>query len=654
MKRPLKSGRFHCPTFHFSLFTSHFSLLTSHLLILAPSKPLFPIMKKLHYLFFALLATTFMACNDKTGADNSTKDADAKGNPEAQAFIDGYAKKYQELYYASSLAQWESNIHIVEGDSTNAVRTKAANEAFAEFTGSEENINKTREFLQKTDLSPLQKRQLDGILYSAADNPAIVKDIVKSRIKAETEQTEKLFGFNFMLNGNKVSTNNIDSILRVETNLTQRRKAWESSKEVGKGLKPGLVNLRNLRNETVQALGYDDFFSYQVSDYGMTRKEMMDLMQGLVRDIWPLYRELHTYARYTLAKKYNVAEVPDLLPADWLPNRWGQDWSALVDVEGLNLDDALKSKTPEWMVKTAEEFYVSLGFEQLPAVFWEKSSLYPAPKDADYKKNNHASAWHLDLERDVRSLMSIEPNSEWYETTHHELGHIYYYLSYTNPDVPLLLRKGANRGFHEAIGSLLGLAAMQKPYMQHLGLIPADSKSDDQKTLLKEALNYIVFMPFGAGVMTEFEHDLYAGKLPESEFNKRWWELAAKYQGMAPPTTRGEEYCDAASKTHINDDAAQYYDYAMSYVLLFQFHDHIAKNILKQDPHATNYHGNKEVGNFLKGLLTPGGSRDWRELLKEKLGAEMSAKAMLDYFNPLMDFLKKENAGRKYTLPETL
>ena len=58
----------------------------------------------------------------------------------------------------------------------------------------------------------------------------------------------------------------------------------------------------------------------------------------------PLFRELHTYARYAYAKKYGVKEVPDLLPAQWLPNRWGQDWSSLVDVEGINLDSALKTK----------------------------------------------------------------------------------------------------------------------------------------------------------------------------------------------------------------------------------------------------------------------------------------------------------------------
>lgn len=610
-------------------------------------------MKKIHLLAVALLMVAATACNDKGGNNTGTPaDSTAKGNAEAQAFIDQYAKTYQERYYASSQAEWASNTKIVEGDSTNATATKAANEAFADFTGSEENITKTRALLEKKDLSPFQKRQLDGILYSAANNPAIVKDVVKARIKAEAEQTEKLFGFNFQLNGKSVSTNDIDGLLNTSTNLAERRKAWDASKEVGKVLKPGLVNLRNLRNETVKALGYTDYFSYQVSEYGMTTQEMTDLTHSMVRDVWPLYRELHTWARYELAKKYKVDAVPDLLPADWLPNRWGQDWSSLVDVEGVDLDAALKDKEAEWLVKTAEEFYVSLGFEKLPAVFWEKSSLYPVPADSSYKKNNHASAWHLDLERDVRSLMSVLPNTEWYETTHHELGHIYYYLTYTNPDVPVLLREGANRGFHEAFGSLLGLAAMQKPYMEHLKLIPADTKTDEQKTLLKEALNYIVFMPFSAGVMTDFEHDLYAGNLPEGEFNKRWWELAAKYQGMAPPAARGEEYCDAASKTHINDDAAQYYDYAVSYVLLFQFHNHIAKNILHQDPHATNYYGNKEVGKFLQDMMRPGSSRDWRELMKTYVGEDMSAKAMLEYFNPLMDFLKKENAGRKYTLPE--
>jgi hypothetical protein len=48
--------------------------------------------------------------------------------------------------------------------------------------------------------------------------------------------------------------------------------------------------------------------------------------------------------------------------------------------------------------------------------------------------------------------MSVEADWRWFTTTHHELGHIYYYLSYTNDDVPPLMREGANRSYHEGIG----------------------------------------------------------------------------------------------------------------------------------------------------------------------------------------------------------
>jgi peptidyl-dipeptidase A len=257
----------------------------------------------------------------------------------------------------------------------------------------------------------------------------------------------------------------------------------------------------------------------------------------------------------------------------------------------------------------------------------------------------------MDLEKDVRSLMSIVPNAQWYETVHHEYGHIYYYLTYSNPDVPYLLREGANRAYHEALGSMMGLAAMQKPFAAGLGLVDANAKTDDMKQLLKDALNYVVFIPWSAGTMSVFEHDLYADNLPVDQWNNRWWQIVKEYQGIVPPADRSG-YCDPATKTHINDDPAQYYDYALSFILLFQVHDYIAKNILHQDAHATNYFGNKEVGKFIADIMRPGSSVDWRKLLKDKTGEDLSARAMLDYFKPLMDWLQKQNAGRKYTLTE--
>jgi peptidyl-dipeptidase A len=605
-----------------------------------------PLLPKLISLLVAgLLFTTFIPGGQRVAGASGIRE-------DAQKFIDQYTARWLQLRYVYTQASWNSNTKIVEGDETNAKAENAALEQLTAFTGSRENIEKATAFLkEQSKLTPLQVKQLKSILYTAAEYPEIAKDLVRERIAAETAQTEKLYGFEFKIDGHAVTPNQIDETLRTSNNAVERRKAWEASKEVGKVLKDGLANLQRLRNATVRPLGYSSYINYQISDYGLTGEEMMQLLDKFNRELRPLYRELHTYARYELAKRYNQP-VPDQLPADWLPNRWAQDWSAMVTVEGMNIDETLHTKTPEWIIQQAEGFYVSLGFPPLPKSFYEKSSLYQLPPGTNYKKNTHASAWHMDLQQDVRSLMSVEPNADWYQTAHHELGHIYYYISYTNPQVPPLMREGANRAYHEAIGTMIGLAATQKPFLEGRGLAPKNTHVDETQVLLKEALNYIAYMPFATGTMSRFEYDLYEHNLPKDQYNRRWWELALKYQGIVPPSARGEEYCDACTKTHINDDAAQYYDYAIANVLLFQLHDHIARKILHQDPHATNYYGSRAVGDFLRKIMRPGSSRDWRAVLKETTGEDSSAKAMLRYFEPLMNYLKKVNAGRKYTLAE--
>ncbi|MBS1593328.1 MAG: M2 family metallopeptidase [Bacteroidetes bacterium] len=581
-----------------------------------------------------------------------SKEADADVQRQAQAFLDGYNKEYQRLTYADNLGQWQLNTHIVEGDTMDQHNAAIATAALAAYTGSAANIDSARKYLkEKSQLTPLQVRELNTILFLAGNNPATAGEVVKKRIDLTNDLVARLYGYTFKMNGAEVTPNKIDEILRHSSDLNERLAAWQSAKEVGKGLKDGLAEVRDLRNASVTPLDYKDFFAYNASDYGMSTEEMTALTHSMIRDVWPLYRELHTWARYTLAEKYHQS-VPEYIPAHWLPNRWGQDWSELVDVKGLNIDGYLKGKGAEWIPRESERFYMSIGFDSLPPVFWEKSSLYPVAANAGYKKNTHASAWHMDLADDIRSLQSIEANTEWWATCLHEFGHIYYYRCYSNPSVPILLRNGANRGYHEAFGTMMGLASLQKPFLQGLGMVDAHVTTNDTLQLLRQGLQYIVNIPWGSGTMTEFEHALYSEKLPKDQFNAKWWELVKKCQGIVPPTERGEEYCDAATKTHIIDDPAQYYDYSIANVLLFQFHAYIAEHILHQDPHATNYWGNKDVGAFLKQVMAPGQSVDWREHLQATIHSDMSAKPMVEYFAPLMAWLKEQNKGRKYTLPE--
>ncbi len=569
---------------------------------------------------------------------------------EVQRYLDRYGPEYQRFTTAAQEAQWAAQVHIVKGDDSAGALLRAAERALAEFTGSTENIELARAYLRrKRELSKLQVRQLEAILHKAGNNPQTAPTLVKQRIEAEAKQTDMLYGFEYELDGKPTTTTELDAILRKETDPAVRLRAWEASKAVGPALREGLVSLRNLRNEVVRALGFRDYFAYMSSEYGMTPNELAQQLYEIQRELRPLYQELHTWARYELAKRYGQP-VPDLIPAHWLPDRWGQDWSALAPVEGLDLDAALADKTPQWLVEQGDRFYQSLGFDPVPPTFWERSSLLPVAAGAGYSKNNHASAWHIDLDRDVRSLMSVVPTGSYYETVHHELGHIHYYLQYSTPQVPFVLREGASRAFHEAFGSMMGLAASQPRFVRAIGLDVGATRPDPMRLMLQEALNYVVFVPWSAGVMFEWEREIYTQALPPERWNKRWWELVEKYQGIAPPAERDERWCDPATKTHVNDDPAGYYDYALSFVLLFQLHDHIAHNILREDPHDTNYYGHKEVGDFLKGLMRPGATIDWIELLREKTGSPLTARPMVDYFEPLRSWLEVENRGRVSTL----
>lgn len=567
-------------------------------------------------------------------------------DPEVAAFLDDYSKQYVAKYTASSEAAWRAGTDVSEKHTNEQV---VADLAFSEFAGAADTVTKLKAFKQRDSLSDLQRRQVEKALLKAAESPATIPDVVKARVAAEARQRATLDGFRFMMDDGKggssvVTPNDLDGILRSSRNLDERRRAWEASKTSGVALKKGLLELRDLRNKVARELGYSSYFALQVADYGMTVPEMMTLLDGVLADTRPAYEQLHAYARRQLAKRYGQP-VPDLIPAHWLSNRWGQEWPGLVD--GIDLDPLFASMKPEEIIRTAEDFYVSMGFPKLPQSFYDKSDLYALPAGSTRMKNTHASAWHIDLGEDVRSLMSVEPDFQWFTTTHHELGHIYYYIAYSRPEVPPLLREGANRAFHEGIGELISLAAAQQSYLRGRGVLKADQKIDRIQWLLNDATMSIVFLPWSAGVMSHWEHDFYELELPADQLNARWWHYVKKYQGIAPPSPRGEEFCDAATKTHINDDPAGYYDYALATLLKFQFHRTIARDLLKADYNDADYYGSVATGDFLRSILREGQTRDWRELVKEATGEEMSGKAMLEYYLPLVEWLQQDNAGTK-------
>jgi peptidyl-dipeptidase A len=569
--------------------------------------------------------------------------ADANPTQErADRFLLLVNSAYKSLVTLEGNAQWKA---LTDVSPVHDAGSEAASKARAAFTGDPVLINEAKALLLKRhELNELTIRELQQLLLAAAEGPMTNPKLVADRIDAEVAQASTLNGFEFKLAGKPVTVNEIDNLLNSSTDLAERQAVWEASKESGQALKAGLVKLRDLRNGVAKELDYPDYFALQVAGYGMTTAEMIKLQDDFMRELRPLYLQLHTWVKYKLAEKYKQP-VPKRIPAHWINNRWSQEWGGLS--EGADLTEFFKSRTPEWVAKSSEQFYVGLGFPALPKSFWEKSDLYPVPAGDKRKKNTHASAWHVDLESDLRSLQSIEANPWWFSTNHHEFGHIYYFMGYTRPEVPALLRTGANPAFHEGFGELTALASGMAPYLKSLGILPAGFKVDENAFLLNNALvPGVPFIFWASGVMAHWEADVYAKGLPADQWNARWWQYVRDFQGVEPPAARGEEWCDAATKTHINDTPCYYYSYAIAQVFKYQLNDYIAKKILKQPPQSCNYANNKEVGDFFRKIMEKGKTEDWRKVIKEATGEELSTRAMVEFYAPLMTWLQEQNKGR--------
>lgn len=570
------------------------------------------------------------------------------GSSAVRDFLEMYNATEQRIAAIANESKWKAATDV---GPQSAAELMGAERALAAFRGSRHVIEKAKNFLQNRQaLTTLEFQQLDMILLKAAEAPGTIPEIVDRRMKAEARLESALESFPYCAasNGGKclkaTSLAEIEEILLKSRNLNERKRMWEASREPGRQLEADLAEVRDLRNRVAVELGYSSYFHLQVADYGMSVSEMMQLADQILQDLRPLYEQLHLWTRRRLAARYQQP-VPGRIPAHWLPENWGQRWPGLI--ENADFSGALHGRTPDWIIKQAERFYMSLGWEALPKTFWQRSDLYALPGGAQRKKSNHASCWHIDLDRDVRCLMSVTPSLDWFLAGHRELGRVYYYLAYSNPRVPVVLRAGANRAFHEAVADLMAGAAQQPAYLKATGILRQEGVPAQTARLLAEALEgAIVLVPFAAGTMTHFEYELYERRIPPDVFNRRWWEFARRHQGIEPPAPRGEEFCDACANRAIIADPAQYYDHAIALLVKYQLHDYIARKILGQDPRDCNYYGSKEAGKWLWEILSLGATVDWRQLLKEKTGEDLSSRALREYFRPLTEYLLKENGGQ--------
>jgi peptidyl-dipeptidase A len=293
------------------------------------------------------------------------------------------------------------------------------------------------------------------------------------------------------------------------------------------------------------------------------------------------------------------------------------------------------------MVKYGEGFFTSLGFAPLPATFWERSQIVK-PRDRDVVC--HASAWDVDNKDDVRIKMCTEVTGEDFVTVHHELGHNFYQRAYNRQ--PYLFQAGANDGFHEAIGDAVALS-ITPGYLKQAGLLgELPSTAADTAALLRQALDKVAFLPFGL-LIDQWRWQVFSGAVTPANYNRAWWDLRARYQGVAPPVARTESDFDPGAKFHVPGNTP-YTRYFLARVLQFQFYRAMCREAGHTGPlYRCSFFGSKAAGARLARMLEAGQSRPWQETLYTMTGERrMDAGAMLEYFQPLQAWLDRQNAGR--------
>jgi peptidyl-dipeptidase A len=427
---------------------------------------------------------------------------------------------------------------------------------------------------------------------------------------------------------------------------------WKGWQAVGVPLRKDYRRFVELSNKGSREIGFADTGAMWRSKYDMPPDEFAKEVDRLWEQVRPLYVSLHAYVRNRLREKYGDKVVPPggPIPAHLLGNIWAQSWENIYPIvapagagAGFDLTKILKARKLDEreMARYGERFFSSLGLAPLPATFWERS-LFTKPRDREVVC--HASAWDVDNVEDLRIKMCIEPTAEDFITIHHELGHNYYQRAYNQQ--PMLFRDSANDGFHEALGDTIALS-MTPEYFVKLGFISkASDPSKDTGLLLAKALEKIAFLPFGV-MIDQWRWKVFSGEITPEQYNKAWWDLRLKYQGVASPVARSESDFDPGAKYHVPANVP-YTRYFLAHVLQFQFHRALSQVAGCKEPlHRCSIYQNKEVGDRLNAMMKMGISRPWPEALKVLTGQDkIDATAIIDYFAPLKAWLDEQNKGK--------
>uniref|UniRef100_A0A8C3PX26 Angiotensin-converting enzyme n=1 Tax=Chrysolophus pictus TaxID=9089 RepID=A0A8C3PX26_CHRPC len=551
---------------------------------------------------------------------------------EAQTFLAEFSMRAEDISYENSLASWDYNTNITEETA------RKMSEAGAKWAAFYEEASRNASRFSLADIQDAATRLQ---IQSLQDRGSSVLSPEKySRLNSVMNSMSTIYSTGIVCKATEpfdclVLEPGLDDIMANSIDYHERLWAWEGWRaDIGRMMRPLYEEYVELKNEAARLNNYSDYGDYwranyetdYPEEYKYSRDQLVQDVEKTFEQIKPLYQQLHAYVRHRLEQVYGseLINPTGCLPAHLLGDMWGRFWTNLYNLtvpypDKPNIDVTSAMVQKNWdalkIFKTAEAFFVSIGLYNMTAGFWTNSML-TEPTD-NRKVVCHPTAWDMG-KNDYRIKMCTKVTMDDFLTAHHEMGHIEYDMAYSVQ--PFLLRDGANEGFHEAVGEIMSLSAATPQHLKSLDLLEPTFQEDEETEinfLLKQALTI--------------------------EWTKRWWEMKREIVGVVEPVPHDETYCDPAALFHVANDYS-FIRYYTRTIYQFQFQEALCKAANHTGPlHKCDITNSTAFLTF----VSQGKSKPWTQALESATGEKyMNATPLLHYFEPLFNWLQKNNSDR--------
>lgn len=444
---------------------------------------------------------------------------------------------------------------------------------------------------------PVVKRQLEVLKLSLTGNQ--MDEAEREQMVSLSSAVESEFASHRpLVDGKRVSDNEIDELLRSSDDSDERRRAWEASKEIGAVVAGRVRELARVRNRMARNLGFADYYRMSLELQEIDETWLYALFDDLADATNDAFKSWKGDLDERLSRRFGATEI--------YPWHYADPFFQSLPPDGrVRLDPLLgDSSAPDLAVRTFAGWNIDLA----PVI--DASDLFP-------RANKCQHAFCLDVDRsgnDVRILANVVPGEYWTEVMLHESGHAAYDVS-IDRHLPYLLRRASHIFVTEAAALLSGRLVRDPVWLETIAGIDGGQVRSIEGDLRCAASTQALLFARWCMVMTHFERALYAD--PEADLDSRWWELVEHFQLVPRPPGRSAP--DWAAKIHLAVAPVYYHNYLLGDMLASQ----LAATIRAEVGGLLGVPAAGEV--LVDRLFRPGNLMRWDALIEQATGRALRA-----------------------------